>query len=36
MIMILLSNIDQKNEAPNVLEASTSFPDKYIRAKATL
>lgn len=36
MIMILLSNIDQKNEASNVLEASTSFPDKYIWAKATL
>lgn len=30
MIMILLSNVDQKNEAANVLEASTSFSDKDI------
>lgn len=30
LIMILLCDIDQKNEASNVLEASTSFPNKYI------
>lgn len=30
MIMVLLCNIDEKNEASNVLEASTSFPNKYI------